>query len=56
MNSASLKIKSGNAMVYYCFDIANEIDVDNIETIFGQKPEKKRHCSRKADSKLCQIF
>jgi len=37
----SLKIKSGNAMVYYCFDVANEIDIDHIESIFGKKPEKR---------------
>ena len=36
-----LRIKSGNAMVYYCFDIANEIDIDKIETILGKMAEKK---------------
>ncbi len=35
-----LKITKGSVTVYYCFDIANEIDIDKIETVFGKKPEK----------------
>ena len=38
---ADLKITKGSVMIYYCFDIANDIDIDHIETIFGKRPEKK---------------
>ncbi len=39
MANGELKIAKGSVMVYYCFDIANEIDLDKIETVFGKKPE-----------------
>jgi len=35
----SLTIQNGNLMVYYCFDIANEIKLDKVEKVFGKKPE-----------------
>src|SRR3989338_4655016 len=50
----SLKIKSGNAMVYYCFDVANEIDIDHIESIFGKKPEKRGLISERLTPRYVQ--
>ncbi len=35
----SLQIKDGLVMLYYCFDIANEIHLDKVEKVFGKKPE-----------------
>src|SRR3989338_6712469 len=35
----SLQIKDGLLMLYYCFDIANEIHLDKVEKVFGKKPE-----------------
>ncbi len=37
---SELKITKGSVMVYYCFDVANEIDTEHIQTVFGKKPEK----------------
>src|SRR3989344_8488855 len=34
-----LQIKDGLLMLYYCFDIANEIKLDKVEKVFGKKPE-----------------
>jgi len=36
----SLQIKDGLLMLYYCFDIANEIKLDKVEKVFGEKPKQ----------------
>lgn len=38
----SLLIKNGAVMIYYCFDIANEIHLDRVETVFGKKPKESK--------------
>lgn len=35
-----LMITKGSVMTYYCFDIANEIKIDEIESVFGKRPVK----------------
>ncbi|MBI4095334.1 MAG: hypothetical protein HY438_00575 [DPANN group archaeon] len=42
-----LKIKKGNLFLYYCFDVAYEIKLDKVETVFGKRPEtSKLVCER----------
>src|SRR3989344_2944571 len=35
----ALTIKKGSLFLYYCFDVAHEIKLDEIKKIFGKKPE-----------------
>ncbi|MEM4714199.1 MAG: hypothetical protein QXQ79_01510 [Candidatus Nanoarchaeia archaeon] len=36
----AVTVKKGDLFVYYCFDVAYEIVLEKIETIFGKKPEQ----------------
>ncbi len=41
MQKGGVRIKEGYVILYFCFDIANEIALDKLEKIFGQKPTKE---------------
>jgi len=36
---ANIQIKKGRIFLYFCFEVANEITLENIEKIFGKSPE-----------------
>ncbi len=35
-----MEILTGNVMIYYCFDVGEEIDIPALEALFGRKGEK----------------
>ncbi len=37
-----MKVKDGSVLVYYCFDAADEVQLDRIEKIFGKVPKESR--------------
>ena len=38
----ALTIKEGNLLLYYCFDVAYSIRLDQVEKVFGKKPETSK--------------
>ncbi len=37
-----LKVRKSFVMIYYCFDVGEEIDIDRLKKIFGKTPELSR--------------
>jgi len=45
-----MNVKQGSLMLYYCYDVAEEIRLDCVETILGKKPEISKLISERIPS------